>query len=368
MPKIRVLQIVGDPVGGIRKHIHDIILGLVDEFDFYYVSSNKGDKVYDNQLPDILKATKLHCNLKIFKKPAVSDISNIYKIYRTIKKNKIQVVHGHGAKGGLYARVAGRLAGCKVIYTPHGGAVHSMFSPTFSLIYKCVEVVLSYFTDLFIFESQYTFQKFKVKFGIGRSSFIVNYNGVRAPKIPATFNYSTKNEKIKFGIFGMFRFEKGQDIAAQAISELIDMGKPIELHFYGDGDLKEKLEKKYLIKKYGLSIKFHGEVDNVNDHMMNMDFILIPSRFESFGYIAVEAALMKLPIISSDAGALTEVLNINNTFFFESGNIDDLKRVISVALDAELEVIQEFVKKNYLYSQRFSIENMLNNLKSKYEA
>ena len=42
--------------------------------------------------------------------------------------------------------------------------------------------------------------------------------------------------------------------------------------------------------------------------MLNYDFIIHPSRFESFGYVPVEAMALKIPVIVSSVGGLKEVV------------------------------------------------------------
>ena len=54
------------------------------------------------------------------------------KVSRLASKLGVHVLHGHGAKGGAYARLAGRKlkrqgTNVKAIYTPHGGSLH--YSP-----------------------------------------------------------------------------------------------------------------------------------------------------------------------------------------------------------------------------------------------
>ncbi|MDG4812240.1 glycosyltransferase [Hydrogenovibrio sp. 3SP14C1] len=357
--KLRILQVVGDPVGGIRKHIHDILNRLNVEFDFFYISSKKGDSIYYDEIDAIKQKIINHQTLNILKKPSKSDLTNIYKIYKFIKKYQIDLVHGHGAKGGLYARIAGKLAGCKVIYTPHGGVVHSMFKPVEAKVYKLVEKTLCYFTDLIIFESNYTAEEFKRKFVCGSVETFVNYNGVELPEVFTEKRKCIKSIPKKLGVFAMLRTEKGQHLAFQAVKELLQEGELLELHFFGDGELRSTFEKDAGESMMKERFFFHGEVTNVYEHMTNMDFVLIPSLFESFGYVAVEAMMVGVPVISSNTGGLKEVVNSKRGFIFEPDDIEDMKSAIRVAITSSSKIQQEMILKAKRHAlELFSLDRM----------
>src|ERR1700676_1600164 len=64
------------------------------------------------------------------------------------------VLHGHGAKGGAYARLANSAHAIRV-YTPHGGSLHYGWGSPTGLLYLTLERILIARTDLFLFESAY---------------------------------------------------------------------------------------------------------------------------------------------------------------------------------------------------------------------
>ena len=80
--KRQVLQIVGDPSGGIRKHIHDIFWGLNQEFSFHYITSADGDAQFKKDLPLLLDVGVQFRALKIVKRPSLTDFYNIIIIYK----------------------------------------------------------------------------------------------------------------------------------------------------------------------------------------------------------------------------------------------------------------------------------------------
>lgn len=367
--KIKVLQILGDPVGGIRKHVHDIIMNLNKDFDFYYVSSNNVDLSFSDEIKCLDPLINSRKQLNISKEPSISDLKNLFVVYLFVKQNKIGVIHGHGAKGGLYARIVGRLCGCKVIYTPHGGAAHDMFTPFKDKIYKSVEKVLYYPTDVFLFESYYTKKSFLNR--IGRESTIksvVNFNGIDLSSYLPVQNYSNR-PIVSIGFFGMLRKEKGVLFSLEVIAKLIESNKNIRYHVFGAGQLMSQVKTKIVDLKIENFVILHGETDTPYTHMQKMDIVFMPSMFESFGYVAVESMIFEKSLVFSSAGALPDTCEFNKEYMFESGSVDDAAEKLASAINAfdtdeskkRLKTVAEMA------SSKYSIDGMINTIRNVYE-
>lgn len=336
--KIHVLQVVGDPIGGLRLHIHTLIKGLdLSRFNLSYAYSNTAtDTVFEQEIPQFRSILKTEVALSIKKKPDFSDILNIYKLYKVVKRDRVDIIHGHGAKGGLYARIVGTLTNTKTVYTPHGGVAHDMFSATESTIYRMVEGLLKTYTDYYIFESNYTKNAFCRKLGEIKSRWSVIYNGVDLSKFDINQVQKTANLKdqrkegvFRVGVFGMLRKQKGQHLAIAATKKLVERDRNVSLHLFGDGPDRNLLEQQVISNKLENNVYFYGDVNDVSSFMQAMDVVLIPSLFESFGYVAVEAGLLGRPIVASLVGGLLEILDPEHCEFIEVGNTDS----ICIAID-----------------------------------
>lgn len=361
---LNVLHVVGDSVGGIRKHIHDIIFGLNEEFNFFYICSNTIDDTFKNELAEVKRLTAVLLQLNIVKKPALSDFYNIAKILSFVKENKINIIHGHGAKGGLYARIVGMFTNVKVCYTPHGGVVHSMFNQYEDFIYSKVESFLISKTNKFIFESNYTKNNFYKRFKVKRNiNFIVNYNGIDVESLSSIDVLHKKNDQITIGFFGMLREEKGILFSINVIEEI---AKKIDVKYYiyGDGPLENTIRKIINDKNLSNIVFLKGYVTNVLDAMQNVDIVFLPSLFESFGYVAVEAMCLKKPLVCSDAGALSEVVGSSYPFLFKSGSIAHAcEKIISINSSMKLPYFMRDLDSYAANSKsKFSKNKMLNNL------
>src|SRR5207248_2911073 len=105
------------------------------------------------------------------------DVSAVAHVARRAASAAADVLHGHGAKGGAYARLAHRRHAISA-YTPHGGSLHYGWDSPTGVIYLTLERVLRARTDLFLFESAYGYDVFRAKLGDPGQSAQVVHNGV----------------------------------------------------------------------------------------------------------------------------------------------------------------------------------------------
>ena len=102
------------------------------------------------------------------------------------------------------------------------------------------------------------------------------------------------------------------------------------------GTEKERENVKNLIEKYKLEellkIKNPVPILELAKIKKGSFAVIIPSLTEGFGFSAAETSALDVPVISSDAGSLPEVIS-RNFLFFKNGNIDDLSKKIILATE-----------------------------------
>lgn len=364
MNKNTIVQILRAPEGGIRKHVVDILEHLPTENykKIFITSFSESDR-------DLEYLKSKHCvifyDLKIKDKPGFGDIVNIFKIYFYLFKEKDLILHGHGAKGGLYARICSRLLGAKSVYTPHGGSLHRVFGKIKSLIYDNVERCLIPLTDKFIFESNYSATEFKKHVGRSDGKEIINYNGVSFPEFHKPNFYIPKSE-LKLASFGLLRELKGHDIVIDALKILELKNIPFTYVIYGKGErlsrLNDQIEKLELTKK----VRIEDYSDNILKKMCEFDIIIHPSRFESFGYVPVEAMSVKVPVITSFEGGLKEVSIPNGSIIAKNNSAQEYAAELMKIYNGEYDLVK---MANIAYDKaksKFSVEVMVNNLNKIY--
>ena len=113
------------------------------------------------------------------------------------------------------------------------------------------------------------------------------------------------------------------------VFEIVQRDIPSKLLMVGEGP--ERIKAQRYVKKHNLSDKvlFLGKSNEINELLCYSDVFLLPSEKESFGLVALEAMIHKVPVISSNAGGLSEV-NING----ESGYLSPVGDVKEMAKNA----------------------------------
>ena len=123
-----------------------------------------------------------------------------------------------------------------------------------------------------------------------------------------TLEFFRDNQSIKLGVFAALRPSKGQEDAVLAMAELVARGHNVELLLAGSADPTYREKLVALGRKLNVAerIHFSGFLDDPYPAMRSCDIILVCSRNEGFGRVAVEAMLMEKAIVYAAAGGLLE--------------------------------------------------------------
>ena len=109
------------------------------------------------------------------------------------------------------------------------------------------------------------------------------------------------NEKIIIGSVGRVCIQKNPFFALEVIEKILKQNQSIEYWWVGSGPLDEEFRLR--IEALGLDkyVKALGSREDVVDLYNAMDIFFLPSIFEGFGIVGVEAQAMGLPCVMSDA-------------------------------------------------------------------
>ena len=272
------------------------------------------------------------------------------KLYDVISKYEIDVLHVHYAIPHAYAAYMAKKIlnenGYKIpiVTTLHGTDItlvgnHPFYKPavTFSInksdIVTCVSKSLMEDTREF--------------FGIQRDIKVIP-NFIDIDKYERKHNNCEKNvisegdEKIILHISNFRPLKRIIDVIK--IFKKINLEISSKLIMVGDGPEKKKA-KDYL-RKNNLKnrVIFLGKTNEVDEILCSSDLFLLPSEKESFGLAALEAMALKVPVISTNIGGLSE-LNINGN----SGYTSDIGDIDSMASNAKKILSDKSLKKKYRF-------------------
>ncbi len=172
-------------------------------------------------------------------------------------------------------------------------------------------------------------------------------------------------EKIITHISNMRKVKRIPDVIE--VFHRINKEEPSILLMLGEGPERQKAEQQ--ARDLGIidQIRFLGKTSEVYKLLCMSDLFLLPSETESFGLVALEAMAAKVPVISSNAGGLSEV-NIHG----KTGYLSDVGDVASMAKQG-LSLLQneslheEFSTNAYHRALEFSIKEIVPKYEAAYE-
>ena len=168
----------------------------------------------------------------------------------------------------------------------------------------------------------------------------VVYNGIDLSKFKASDknltlinNYNLpKNRKI-IGMIGRIEYkQKGHDLFVDMLNKNRDLLQQIHTIIIGDGKDKNKLEEAINHSGFKEHVTFLSWQDPAELYPL-MDFLLLPSYYEGFPLVMIEALACKVPVIGTNVDGMAELLP--KEWQFELGNSDSLRNVLLKNLDID---------------------------------
>lgn len=149
--------------------------------------------------------------------------------------------------------------------------------------------------------------------------------------------------------------------------KILNKSIPAKLLLIGDGPERPLLEDEARHCSSGSNIRFLGKQEQMEDILPLADLFLLTSEYESFGLAALEAMAAEVPVISTNAGGLPEIIMDGNCgFMSEIGNVEDMAaNALKILIDAETH--QQFKKNALAQAQRFDISNIVPLYEALYE-
>src|SRR3954452_76682 len=130
---LNILHVFRAPVGGLFRHVMDLAHGQIARGHRVglIADSTTGGPYAEAKLAELARRLALGVTrIAISRHIGASDVRAVAQVSQRAATVGADVIHGHGAKGGAYARLAARGHALRV-YTPHGGSLHySWRSPT----------------------------------------------------------------------------------------------------------------------------------------------------------------------------------------------------------------------------------------------
>jgi glycosyltransferase involved in cell wall biosynthesis len=333
---LNILHVLRAPVGGLFRHVIDLTLGQAARGHRVGLIADRSTGGAQAEATLASLASKLALGVTrvpMSRHVGASDLLAVRHVSRRVQAVAADVIHGHGAKGGAYARlgVTPSPTSRKTIraYTPHGGSLHFHWGSPTGLIYLNAERALMSRTDLFLFESAYGRDVFKAKIGEPPNLVRVVHNGVTDDEFQPIVASQGATDLL---FIGELRLLKGVDVLIAAIKQLAQEERKVTATIVGDGPDRAQFERAVGKHALGERVQFAGAKPARQAFTLGR-LLIVPSRAESLPYIVLEAAAAGVPMIATQVGGIPEIFGPDAGALVVPGDPAALAQAISQAME-----------------------------------
>jgi glycosyltransferase involved in cell wall biosynthesis len=360
--QLRILHLLRAPVGGIFRHVLDLAYGQVQRG--HHVGLIVDSLTGGERAKDALAALEPHMALgvnriAIRRELNPLDLAGFLRVSRRINEIAPDVLHGHGAKGGAFARLTRTKKRVIRVYTPHGGSLHYGRHSLRGQVYSSLERVLMRRSDLLLFESQFAADTYRAIVGTPRCTVRVVHNGVTEaefePVVPAP-------DATDLVYVGEFRHIKGADVLIEAVALVRQQGRNVSLTLAGDGEEMAALQELVARRELAGAVRFIGHVPARHGFAQGR-LLIVPSRGDSLPYVVIEAGAAGIPLVAARVGGIPEILGPESKRLISPEDPPAMAQAISAALDdwqgllADADALRERVRGRF--SQQAMVDGVL---------
>jgi glycosyltransferase involved in cell wall biosynthesis len=319
---VRVLQVMECTIGGTRRHLRDLTLGLLERgISVEVACAALRDPAMRRDMELMRERGAVVHDIPMVRpiRPR-TDALHALRLAGILCDRGFDVIHTHSSKAGALGRSMGALlSGAVRIHTPHtyaasfdGGKGQGGEAPGPLKIILTTERLLGHVTHRLVHVSSDEREEGQALGVIPAKRARVVPNGID----PARFASPTGGAELRrelgipadapvIGTVGLLNDAKGHDLLIEAASAL---PAAVQLLLVGHGELEGDLRA--LAGRLGIAERVHftGWRDEVHSAHAAMDVFALPSRWEGLSYAMLEALAAGLPVVSTAVNGSREVL------------------------------------------------------------
>lgn len=147
---------------------------------------------------------------------------------------------------------------------------------------------------------------------------------------------------------------KNFNLLLEAFAQVADQEPNLELHVINDGEMNDYASK---IKELNIESKIinHGKLDTeeLAETLKQCDFFVLTSNFENLPCVLIESISCGVPVIATNVGGVSEIVNLQNGIIVEPRNIKELVKAMFEMMDKhnvyDKNLLHEMAVEKYSY-------------------
>ncbi len=338
---IKVVYLIRKTSGGMQTHIN----GLLSELDRSkyepFVISPKTPKLFSFLEEAGVAYYEIDMADSISPK---ADFVTARLVAKQLRKFRPQILHIHGNKAAMVGWLATHLWPVRrVITTVHNfpsnldpsSKRYAITKQTNRIVFNGAKRLIAVSTEL---------KRYLEKdIGINTRKITVIPNGIDIGKwkaykdtgrLDAGESLGLPDDAILMGAVGRLVPFKGHKVLLKSMQQVVANHPNVYLLIMGDGPLREKLGEQAEALGISRNVRFLGFVNEPGRYMAELDLFVLPSINEPFGIVLLEAMATGLPIVSTRAGGVLDIVEDGVTgLLAEPGDEKSLAGAIEKVLD-----------------------------------
>lgn len=312
-------------IGGISPHVYYLSRSLAENGIKIYVITCDFPGAPEHEIVDGIEVFRIDS----YKNPSPDFATWVYLMNVNMQKEaaalvnsldgKIDLLHAHDwlvANAGIGLKHTFRRPLLATMHSTEIGRRNGIHFDYERMIHE-TEAWLTYEAWRVICCSDYMVSHVRWAFGLPADKLVMVPNGVDAEIYAKTQNDDLRHFRYKFALpeekivlfVGRLVYEKGIQVLVSAVPKILERVNA-KFIIVGNGYMKEQLSNVVKSMGFARKVMFTGFVDDETLRKLQKcaDVSVVPSLFEPFGIVALEAMAAKSPVVVSNTGGLSEII------------------------------------------------------------
>lgn len=308
MKKHKVLHVIGGGEIGGAEELVLTLLKLLDrnKYEAYLICLCEGP----------FEAVAAQQGLKTSTIPMKHrvDLSPVQPLRKYIQEQDISIVHTHGVRANLVARIAACRESRPIVTSVHSVLRYDYDTAAKALFARVLTRLTNLKTDRFIAISR-AIEEDILGMGVNPDRITLIHNGLDISKfgLPADGEQLKNNLGLNpdlpiVSVVARLHPVKGHEYFLQAARILLDRGIKAQFLLVGDGIYRDRLEKMRTDLKLDQDVFMPGYYSPIEDIYGISDLVCLPSLMEGLGMVILEAMHFNVPVVASRVGGVPEII------------------------------------------------------------
>lgn len=268
-------------------------------------------------------------------------LKGIAGLYKFCRKFNPDVIHSHLYYGAVYSFFQ--------FGVPHVYTHHNIKLKTKPVMYKFLDLRTSSYIGICNACTN-------MLRSVTRKEVVNIDNGVDAARIIPKKNY-LPSKPLRVVSIGTLSIQKNHELLFRAISALVDLDFTVTVA--GEGSQTARL--KNLVDELGIAQKvtFIGNSSNVKQLLHDSDLFVMCSAWEGLPIVQIEATLTGLPVLVTDVGGCSEIVNSVGNGLVADVEFDDyVQKLERLIVDDSIRL--KFHENALAHSGKYTVDNAVN--------